>query len=66
MNRNRAVLASFVLLLVVLAFARAYLASSTGIVNVGDAADYEAMASTMALTTEIGRSAEQRTVCSTT
>ncbi len=49
MNRSRAVLASFVLLLVILAFGRAYLASSTGIVNVGDAADYEAMASTMTL-----------------
>ena len=49
MNRNRAALASFVLLLVILAFGRAYLASSTGIVNVGDAADYEAIASTMTL-----------------
>ena len=49
MNQNRAVLASFVLLLVILAFARAYRASSVGIVNVGDAADYEAIASTMAL-----------------
>lgn len=49
MNRNHAGLASFVLLLVALAFARASLASSTGIVNVGDAADYEAIASTMTL-----------------
>ena len=49
MNRNRVGLASFALLLVILAFARAYLASSTGFANVGDAADYEAIASTMAL-----------------
>jgi len=49
MNRKRAVLATFVLLLVIAAFARAYLASSTGIVHVGDAADYEAIASTMTL-----------------
>ncbi len=48
-SRQRGALASFVLLLVVLAFARASLASSTGIVNVGDAADYEAIASTMTL-----------------
>lgn len=48
-SRQRGALASFVLLLVILAFGRAYLASSTGIVNVGDAADYEAIASTMTL-----------------
>ncbi|MCH7826093.1 MAG: hypothetical protein IH849_14950, partial [Acidobacteria bacterium] len=49
MSRQRAALATFVLLLVILAFARAHLASSTGIRMVGDAADYEAIASTMTL-----------------
>ena len=48
-RRRRAVLAAFAVILVILAFGRAYVASSTGIVNVGDAADYEAIASSMSL-----------------
>ena len=49
MSWQRGALATFVLVLVILAFARAYLASSTGIRMVGDAAEYEAIASTMTL-----------------
>lgn len=48
-TRTRASLAVFVLLLVVLAFARAHYASSTGIRIAGDGVDYEHMAATMRL-----------------
>ena len=48
-QRHQAALATFVLLLVVLAFARAPLISSTGIAIGGDAADYHTIASTMTL-----------------
>jgi len=46
---NRATLAAFVLLLVVVAFARAHFASSTGIRIGGDGADYHAMAASLSL-----------------
>ena len=46
---SRLTLASFVLLLVILAFARAHFVSSTGIRIVGDGADYEAIAAAMRL-----------------
>ncbi|MGD8327837.1 MAG: hypothetical protein PVJ49_00295 [Acidobacteriota bacterium] len=46
---SRLALAAFVLLLVVIAFARAHFASSTGIRIGGDGADYQAMATSMSL-----------------
>ena len=49
MTRSRVMLAGFVLLLVILAFARAHYASSTGIRIVGDGSDYESVAAAMRL-----------------
>jgi len=48
-RRSRLALAAFVLLLVVVAFARAHFASSTGIRITGDGADYQAMARSVSL-----------------
>ena len=49
MKLSRVTLAGFVLLLVIVAFARAHYASSTGIRIVGDGLDYESMAAEMRL-----------------